>query len=393
MDTQQQQGKDNDTLVKNRIVVAVLRKTDAGTATSTINEVLAALDRDRFKVLFLFLGSRGPVRREFAEADQVFHLSESAATGLQALPTLIRLARVLRTQQVDLLHCHNPKANTYGVLAAIMARTPAVLVQFHGLKRTRGIRRKLANLLIFRRAAAIVAVADAVRKDIVASNWHVPHDRFRLLESSIDFARFAHTDATRSAALRQLGVPADAVVLGTIGRLAPTKGLSYLLEAFGAVRQQVASAHLVLLGDGPSRTELEQQVTRTPYRDAVHFLGHRSNVAQLLQGFDVFVLASVAEGMPRVILEAMAAGVPCVSTAVGGIPEMLDGGRLGSLVPPRDVGQLADALLKMATLPEQDRQDLINHARCHVQTRYSHEVIGAKLAALYEQAYARCVKE
>ena len=103
---------------------------------------------------------------------------------------------------------------------------------------------------------------------------------------------------------------------------------------------------------------------------------------------DVFVLASVAEGMPRVILEAMAAGVPCVATAVGGIPEVLADGRLGFLVPPRDAGTLAEAMVKAATLPEHDRQDLIERARRHVQEHYSHDVVRSKLAKLYEREYA-----
>jgi len=389
MDMQGQQHQGGDPPGKGKIVVALLWKRDVGSVTS-ISDLALALDPDRFEVILIFLGSLEKVTCPPGRTNRVFHLPEGRTGVTRFFPTVVRLTRILRDCRVDVLHCHNPRANLYGTLAGILARTPAILVQFHGLRRTRGIARRLQNLLIFRRAAKIIGVAEAVTADVVRSNWCVPRERLMVLENSVDYDQFAGVETPSAEARKMLGVPADAVVFGTIGRLAPTKGLPYLLDAFGAVKQHVPSAHLVLLGDGPDRGKLERQAAGMPCSSSIHFLGYRSNIDELLKGMDVFVLASVAEGMPRVILEAMAAGVPCVSTAVGGIPEMLDHGRLGLLAPPRNAAELAKAMREVADWPQATRQNHIEQARQHVRTRYSHDVVKTKLGSLYEQEFAAC---
>jgi glycosyltransferase involved in cell wall biosynthesis len=371
-----------------KITVALLWKVSTGTGTS-VNDLAAALDTDRFEVIFIFLG--GPVTTPAWMKDagyKVFYLCPRREIGFRGAAVLLKLARILRSHRVDVLHCHNHKANVYGALAGILARTPIVLAQVHGLRRARNTRRRLMNLIVFRKARRILAVADAVKKDVVDSNWYVAREKLLVLENSVDYNRFAEPTVSPSEARQLLGIPPEAVVFGTIGRLAPTKGLSYLIEAFSVVKQQLASAQLVLLGDGPSREELEQCAARTPHREAIHFLGYQPNVAQLLRGMDVFVLSSVAEGMPRVILEAMVSGVPCVSTAVGGIPQMLDHGAIGMLVPSRDSQGLARAMLAWVDMAKQERDARITKAREHARRHYSHDVLTDRLAELYENEFA-----
>jgi glycosyltransferase involved in cell wall biosynthesis len=354
-----------------------------------VNDLAGALDADRFEVIFVFLSGPVTTPKWMEQAGyKVFYLTRRREIGLRGVAVLLRLARILRRHRVDVLHCHNHKANVYGALAGILARTPTVLAQVHGLRRARNTRRRLMNLIVFRKARRILAVADAVKQDVVSSNWRVSREKLFVLENSVDYDRFAQPTVSRSEARRQLGIPANAVVFGTIGRLAPTKGLSYLLEAFCAVRQEVPLAHLVLLGDGPSRAELERVVAQGSCPEAIHFLGYRPNIDQLLQGFDVFALSSVAEGMPRVILEAMAAGVPCVSTNVGGIPEMLDHGAAGMLVSPRDAEGLARAMLAWVNMPDAEREARVDRAREYARRHYSHDVLTDRLAQLYESEYA-----
>ena len=369
--------------------MALLWKSDTGGVTS-INELAVALDPDRFEVILLCLGSRGgpPVRPD--EAHQVFCLSEERTGAARFTPALIRLARVLRTHHVDVLHCHNPKANICGTLAAMMAATPVLLVQFHGLRRTRGLRRRIENLLVFRRAAKVICVAEAVRQDVIKTNWRVNPEKLLVLENSVDYERFAHVPTSRQEARDKLGVPADGFVFGNIGRLVPTKGLSYLLDAFAMVNPQVPAAQLVLLGEGSSRADLEQQAARMPCRQSIHFLGHRPGVEGLLRGLDVFVLSSVAEGMPRAILEAMAAGIPCVATEVGGIPEVLDGSGVGLLAPPRDAAALAQKMIQIARMPDRQRATIGAAAQERVRKCYSHAVIQEKLGRIYEREFVAC---
>ena len=127
-------------------------------------------------------------------------------------------------------------------------------------------------------------------------------------------------------------------------------------------------------------------------RDSIHFLGHKDNIEQLYGAMDVFVLSSVAEGMPRAILEAMAAGVPCIATQVGGIPEILPNRDVGRLVPARDSNALATAMIDIANVPAGQLGQLAGNASDRVRRLYSHEVVREKLVDLYESEFALWLK-
>jgi glycosyltransferase involved in cell wall biosynthesis len=260
----------------------------------------------------------------------------------------------------------------------------------HGLHRARNMRRKLTNMLVFRRASRIVAIAEAVKQDILASNWLVPEQKLSVLEDSVDYDRFAHSTVSGEHARGLLDVPGDAFVFGTVGRLAPTKGLSFLIEAFCRVREEIPCAHLVLLGDGHARTHLEEQAAATPHVKAIHFLGHREHIEQYLRGMDVFVMSSVAEGVGRALLEAMAAGVPVVATSVGGLPEVVNSPDVGLLVPPRDPAALSSAMIRVGRMSPSQRAALAARAQERIRRFYSHQVVREKLQRVYEEEYANC---
>jgi glycosyltransferase involved in cell wall biosynthesis len=320
---------------------------------------------------------------------KVFRLSDNSDIRFFRPSSLAKLVHVLKSNKVDVLHCHNHKASVYGAFAGTLARTPVVLAQMHGLRRARNIRRKLANLFVFRRASRIIAVAEAVKQDILARNWLVPASKLCILENSVDYDRFADCGTSTQQAKALLGLPADALVFGTVGRLVPTKGLPYLIDAFCTVREQISHAHLVLVGEGYARPEIEQRAAATAHADAIHLLGQRSRIEQLFKGMDVFVLSSVAEGMPRVLLEAMAARLPVVSTRVGGIPDVLNEPSVGFLVPPQDAPSLARTMIQVASMPHQQRAAIGAKAQERVRRCYSHDVIRAKLQQIYEEEYRR----
>ena len=124
----------------------------------------------------------------------------------------------------------------------------------------------------------------------------------------------------------------------------------------------------------------------------VHFLGRRDGIPQLLRAMDVFVLASVAEGMPRVILEAMAAGVPCIGTNVGGVPEILSDSKFGCVVEPGDSAAFAEAMINVANTPAEELEKNIAKARDRVRQCYSHQVATEKLRELYESEFRKACK-
>ena len=376
-----------------KITIALLWSKYSGKVTS-VNDLVLGFDKERFNVIFIYLRGHGDEKNLLKEAGyEVFYLSNIERINTFRFSILFKLVRILKEHNVDIIHCHAHKSTVYGTVAAVLAKTPVVIAHVHGLGRSRNFRRKLMNFLLFKKINRIVPVAERVREDVLKNNWSVPEEKITVLENSIDYGRFADVSISKEDAKRILGLASDAFVFGTVGRLAPTKGLSYLIEAFPKVKEQKPSAQLVLFGDGPCRAELEQQASNMSCRDSIHFLGHRDNIEQLLRGMDVFVLSSVAEGMPRAILEVMAAGIPCIATEVGGIPEIISGNNVGILVPPKDSEALAEAMVNVANLTDEKLEKQVVKAQNRVRQFYSHQVVREKVRKLYESELKTSYKD
>ena len=372
-----------------KITLALLWSGYSGNVTS-VNDIVLGLDKKRFNVIFIFLRGDAWKKNALTEAGyEVLYLSDADKSGVFRFSILFRLVRILKEHDVDVLHCHAHKATVYGAMAATLAGTPVVLAHVHGLGRSRNLRRKLTNLLLFRKIDRIISVANSVKEDVLRNNWCLSAEKMAVLENSVDYGRFAGVSISKADAKQMLGLPADVFVFGTVGRLAPTKGLAYLIEAFSKVKEKMPSAHLVLLGNGRCRAELEQQASNRSCRDSIHFSGHRGNIEQLLRGFDVFVLSSIAEGMPRAILEAMAAGIPCIATETGGIPEIINGRDVGFLVKPRDSEGLAQMMINIANMPGDKLGEIVERARERIRTNFSHDVVTKKLENTYEMEMNR----
>jgi sugar transferase (PEP-CTERM/EpsH1 system associated) len=170
----------------------------------------------------------------------------------------------------------------------------------------------------------------------------VPARKVSTIPNGVDLTRFG--PGRQPDARRALGLPAEGIVVGTVGRLDPVKDQAGLVRAFATLMPAYPDALLVLAGDGPCRGELARLVTDLGADGRVRLLGECRDVAQALAAMDLFVLPSLAEGMSNTILEAMAVGLPVVATRVGGNRELVDEGETGRLVPPRDPRALADAV-------------------------------------------------
>lgn len=377
---------------KNKINLALLWSKYRGNVTS-VNDLILGLDKERFNAIFIYLSGYGDEQNPIEKAGfKVLYLSKIKRIKRFRISILLKLIRILKEHKIDIIHCHAHKATTYGTIAAIFAHIPVVSAHVHGLGRTRNFKRKVLNFLLFRKINRIIPVANRVKEDILKNNWLLSAKKLTVLENSVEYNRFANISISKQVAKEMLGVPADALVAGTVGRLAPTKGLPYLIEAFSKVKGQIPQAHLVLLGDGRLRPELEEQAANANCQDSIHFLGHRNNIEALLRGMDMFVLSSIAEGMPRVILEAMAAKVPCVATNVGGIPEIINSNDVGFLVPPGNPDELARAMIDALNMPENKLEKLIERAQNRVKQLYSHEVVREKLRNLYELELEASIK-
>ena len=260
---------------------------------------------------------------------------------------------------------------------------PAVVTTLHGGKQTDLYGRAARHLR--RLSDAVVVVSRAGRDALITHGY--PPDRVSVVPPGRDLEPFIRVRADQAAPAEIEGVPPAAHVVLTVGRLAPLKGLRYLLDAWSRV-SSIPDVYLVIVGNGEMEAELKAYASTLGLDGRVVFAGFRSDVPSLLARADVFVLSSLWEGLPMAAVEAMAAGCPVVATAVGGTPEVVEDGVTGLLVPPEDAPALAEALIRLLTAPELSNA-LAETAADRVQASYTRDALLAATRAVYLQACER----
>jgi glycosyltransferase involved in cell wall biosynthesis len=190
----------------------------------------------------------------------------------------------------------------------------------------------------------IIAVSEHVRRGIIKRVGVDPVDVTTIV-NGIDVTRFSGGGA-RTRCREEFGVPDGSRLIGVVARLTPEKDHATLLEAFAIVSAQRSDVVLAIVGDGPTLAEAKETARRLGIEGLVRFTGSRLDVPDILSAFDLFAMSSKEEGLGITLIEAMAAGLPVVATAAGGIPEIVQDGVTGFIVPPGDSQGLADALLR-----------------------------------------------
>jgi glycosyltransferase involved in cell wall biosynthesis len=323
------------------------------------------------QVTVVCLRKGGPLEQPLAEAGiEVATLGKGEGFRLA---TARALARLLRERAIDVVHTHNPLVHHYGVLAARMAGVPAVVSTVHGLnnleKRGKG---ELLYLLTSLATDRIVSVC-RMAQDFFRATLPLPKEKMRVIYNGIPLERFLRLPSRPAA---------DDFVFGAVGRLVPIKDQRSLLLAFQQVAARYPRVRLEILGDGPMRAELEALRDELGLEGRARFCGASEDVTGFLAGLDVFVLSSRSEGLPMTLMEAMAAGVPVVATAVGGIPEFVEESGCGWLAPPANPEALARAMT--AAIEAGDLTERGARGRAFAAERCSLE----KMAADYESLFA-----
>ncbi|MHC4829170.1 MAG: glycosyltransferase family 4 protein [Planctomycetota bacterium] len=259
-----------------------------------------------------------------------------------------RIGRLASQEGFDLLHLHTSHAHMLGTMAKRFAKRPkpktvvARRVDFsiyrhsflglNGLKYTMGVDR-------------ILCVSERIREVLLEDG--LSPDRIRVAHSGVDLARIDGAEDQTEALREELSIPDGAAVIGNVGALVDHKGQRYLLEAAPAVFAAHPHARIVIAGSGALAEDLEALARSLGVRDRVSFLGFRSDVPSLLRVFDVFAFPSLLEGLGTSVLDALSARLPVVASRTGGIPEMIEDGETGLLVPPKDAVALGEALVRL----------------------------------------------
>lgn len=334
------------------------------------------------------VGVVSPAAELNAEAGKAGAATFMAAIGDRPSPAdlaaLLALDRAVRSFAPDLLHAHGLRAAWLARPVARIRHLPAV-VTYHATLDGGGSLRRAVTLLLERLlapwTAQAIAVSEMVRSDLLARAG-LPPEAVRTILNGADLAagvpRVSREDVRRS-----LGVPAGVPAVITVARLAPQKDLPTLLRAAAKVIGAI-DAHFLLVGDGPLRRELEETAKNLGLAGRTHFLGYRDDVPVLLQACDLFALSSAYEGAPLAVIEALAAGLPVVATAVGGLPELVPEGRAGYLVRAGDHDSLAERILTLCSRPDL-RLRLGQKARSWAAARLGPEIMVADTFHLYEK--------
>lgn len=280
----------------------------------------------------------------------------------------------------DVIHAHMIHANLFGRALIATGPTRAVppLICTAHSAREGGAARMLAYRLTDRWAGLTTHVSAEGRDRMIAAGA-VPARRIVVVPNGIDTARFHPDGAARAEKRAELGFDAAAPLLLHVGRLVPEKNQALLLDAFARLPSSLASARLLMAGDGPERAALDRRIGALGLGDRVRLLGTRADVPALLNAADVFALSSDIEGMPLVVGEAMACGCPVVATDAAGVAQMVDG--FGQVVPRGDVDALAAALARAL---HDGRGDIAQQA-----ARHRHIANSLGLEAIADQWLAR----
>ena len=375
-------------------VLQIITRLIVGGAQETAILIADMLDPERFAVDLVCgpqTGSEGSLIEE-ARGRGIHLLIEPTlvreVNPAKDLLALCRLVRLIRRGRYDVVHTHSSKAGILGRLAGWLAGTSVIVHTVHGWghhDRQPVVAQKVyvwlekLTLPITDRLVAVspLNVEKGLRDGIGRA------ENYTVIRSGIELDRFGHPRVPSREVRASLGIPVDVPVVGSVTRLSAQKAPLDLVRAAAIVAQSVPNVAFVIVGDGPLRPQVEALIGELGLRDRIKLTGLRTDVPDLMSAFDVFVLSSLWEGLPRVLPQAMAAGLPIVATAVDGNAEAVQDGVNGRLTPPGDATALAEAVIQLLRDPGQAAR--FSQAGLDRVAEFDARRMVDQVAGLYEQ--------
>ena len=301
-----------------------------------------------------------------------------AMHGELDLGMLPRLVRAIRAAQPDLVHVHSRRgADLYGGLAAAIAGVPAVLT-----RRVDAAEPPWLARLKYRPYAAVVALSHAIEAQLAAAG--VDDTRLKRIPSGVDTGRYRPDAAARERVLAEFGLPSDALVVAVVAQLIERKGHLRFLAELPELARAEPRLRVLCFGRGPLEQRLTREIAERGLAELVTLAGFRGDLPQLMAGFDLVVHPAEREGLGLALLEAAAAGVPVVACAAGGVPDVIEHGVTGELVPVGDTAALREAVRRLRAAPG-ERKRLGAAARARAERRFGVAGMVAAYLSLYER--------
>ncbi|RZT87885.1 glycosyltransferase involved in cell wall biosynthesis [Pseudonocardia sediminis] len=347
-------------------VLFVVPNLDVGGAERHVTTLLTRLDQRRFRPSLICLGHEGGLFDSLVDSGVPCRALQR--TKAEAPLILAELVREMRRDRIELVVTRSYNAEVLGRLAARLAGVPHSAVWLHNASdlRPRSRVRVAADRALDRVTSAYYAVSNGQLPYLI-DELRYPPSKIHVVHNGVD--PLPYPPRRDESLARELGLDPGRVVVGTVAVLRPEKDHAILLRAFADVASRCPEAVLLLVGDGPLRRELAAAAAELGIADRVVFTGARRDVPRILPLIDIFVMSSRTEAFPMALLEAMAAGLPSVCTTVGGIPEIVEDGLTGHLVPPREPGPLATRLVELIATPSR-RHAMGGAARRRLEDRF-----------------------
>jgi glycosyltransferase involved in cell wall biosynthesis len=343
--------------------------------------LVRGIDRNRYDIAIACLQRCGPLLSEVESLGiSIVEFPIDSLYNFKAAKLFVQLVRFLRREQIQIVHTFDFYTSVFAVPAARLAGVPVVLASRRELLNLRTAWQQRAIRVACRLATGVVANSRAVGHDMVGAESGSLR-KIHILPNCIDLDKFEQkSDAEKIR--RELRVSPRSILIGALGNLRPEKNLETFLLAARGIVDAIPSAEFLVIGDGPAANKLKSLANDLHVSESVHFLGERPDVPDLLAALDILVMSSYTESFPNAILEAMAMGKPVVATNVGGIPEVVEEGQTGFLVPPRDPKAIADRVLSLCRNSIQ-RLQMGQTARARVERNFTVQAVTAKLEGIY----------
>ncbi len=354
-------------------------------------ELLKRIDPTRYDVKIAALRRRGPLYREIEDRfPAIPEFPLSSFYNANAIRQLKRFCALLTAERIDIIHTHEFYSGMIGVVAGRLTGT-RVIVSQRNLRLSDRLVHKWGQRFIIRLAHRVLVNAEAIRDQIVLAG-SAPPEKLVVVRNGLRLCEPLKNEAALGLTRRlihdalclELGIEKSARLIGIVANLRPVKGHRYLMQAAPGIIRDHPRVHFVLVGDGELREEIQNQALHLGIAAHVHLLGWRADAAGLNAAFDLAVLASLREGLPNSVMEAMAAATPVVATAVGGTGELITDGETGFLVSAGHCEALTKGICR-ALADEYVSQEIGMRGRAFVLSRFGFQRMVAEVQGLYDR--------
>lgn len=380
---------------QNRIgVLHIITRMIPGGADENTLQTILGLDKARYKIDLIVGGQSDEIMLRRVENCRIIVLPELVRnpSPLNDVRSFFKIIRIIRQESFSIVHTHTAKAGILGRLAAWLCGTPIIIHTLHGATFHRALHKWAAAFycILERLAARItdqfISVGNDLRQIYVKARVGKP-EQYVTIRSGFEIARFRLSDAElalrRRKVRRELGISESAWVIGTASRLEPRKGQYYFIQSAQRLLLKYPDLVFIIAGDGPSARELRTLAQSLRIADKIRFLGHRTDIENVMSAMDIFVLTSLWEGLPQVLVQAAALGRPIICFDAEGSKEIVHGGENGFVVPRGDENALTESLAYLTTHPQRARE-MGNCGRRFIGAEYDREIMVRQIDKLYQ---------